>query len=235
MSSTLITVYKTRHSPFTVTIFDPITKLAFSETQINAITRAILKYTPSSGATPEYADSNAAGHEDVFTFNDAVAAQGRIVIDVGFINFTAGTDTAAELIIFTSNYPSGFVATTLNLTISEDALDNATLADSTTIIPLNCTDNIVLTSTYFRHPIIMNAAVTKSIELPNMGANDDGEWFDIIKAGAGQVDVSDPNGYAIGAAGNTILSLKGTGWVHRRIQYIHAITAWIVHGYGSIA
>ena len=120
------TVYKGRNSPFLVTIED-VAGAPYTESAMGDITRARLK------VNGEYADSNE--HGDAFDW-ETYASRGQIIIDIGLIDFDAGTDTAAELIIYDATYTSGRVVRVLEITIDESVNGDGTLAGALTGITL---------------------------------------------------------------------------------------------------
>ena len=114
------TVYKGRNSPFLVTIED-VAGAPYTESAMGDITRARLK------VNGEYADSNE--HGDAFDW-ETYASRGQIIIDIGLIDFDAGTDTAAELIIYDADYTRGRVVKVLEITIDESVYSEGVSATS---------------------------------------------------------------------------------------------------------
>ena len=120
------TVYKGRNSPFLVTI-ETVAGVPYTATQMATITRCRLKI---NGA---YADSDVTATAFNWT---TYAAYGQLIVDVGLIDFTAGTDNNAELIVYDADYTSGRVVKVLEITIDESVNGDGTLAGALTGITL---------------------------------------------------------------------------------------------------
>lgn len=216
-------IYKGHNSPFVVDIFG-VTGQKYSSAQMATITRAYLKYIPTSGATPEFADSVAT--PEVFDWA-TYATTGRIIVDAGMLPLTAGRDTKAELVVYDSEYTEGRVITQLNLTVSEEAYDGTPILQSLSL-PKTVTDDYqVLVADFMRPSIRVNAATLKTVTLPAMTSAYDGAQVSVIILGDGDVDI-------VGSGTDTIINethTKVTGtqkYSSIKLEYIHAITAWVV-------
>jgi len=97
------------------------------------------------------------------------------------------------------------------------------------------TSGDTLTTSQLNAAVAMVAATPEVFVLPSMGDDQNGYYFDVIKGGAGTLTLNTADSDIIGASGLTSLLLEGTGFVHVRIQYLHSITAWIIHRYGGIS
>ena len=111
-------VFKGLDSPFTFIIKD-IAKVAYTAAMMARITRALLKYTPSTGADPEYADSDESDCADAFDW-ETYEDDGRLVVDLGMLDLTVGRDRTAELIIYDATYTNGRVIAQLDIQITEE-------------------------------------------------------------------------------------------------------------------
>ena len=126
-------IHKSHNSPFKTRITDYDGSHYLS--RMATITRVALKYTVDN--VSQYADSDAIGQEDVFDWA-TLAASSEMLIDIGLLDFTAGRDQEAELIIYDSTYPEGRVQDPkLDLEVNEDALGAAALTDPVTSISLD--------------------------------------------------------------------------------------------------
>jgi hypothetical protein len=72
-----------------------------------------------------YADSDA--HSSSFDWA-SLAALGKLIVDIGMLDFTAGDDENCELIIYDTDYPDGRVVDVLHLKIDPDTYADGSLA-----------------------------------------------------------------------------------------------------------
>ena len=222
-------IYKGHNSPISVRITDYDGSI-YTAAKMATITRAYLKYIYASGQTAEFLDSAAAGHEDVFDWA-TLAATGYMTIDGGLIDLTAGRDTTAELVVYDGTYTSGRVVTTLDILVTEDAEDTPAPTEPgnyTTLAPLTVTDDYQVVIADFSRPSIrVNAATLKTMTMPAMTSAYDGATLSFVILGAGDVKLL-RNGTQTMVNG-THVSITGTQqYSSIKIEYVHAIKAWIV-------
>jgi len=231
MTTTRI-IYKGHNSPFLQEIID-IDSSIYLAAEMEGITRAYIKYIPADGEDAEYADSGNIFHSSVFDW-ETYETTGRILIDLGGINFTAGRDTAAELVIYDAVYTSGRVVALLDLLITEDEVGDLDLVDA------GSADNIVYvladydaSISEFGKTIVMIAATLKYIQLPTVTSTHDGQSMTFIRGGAGDLDI-----YADGVhtvVNSTHTKLTGsTTFASVKLKYVHALGTWVgMEGSGS--
>ena len=104
MATTRI-IYKGINSTFAQKIYD-IDGGIYTASEMEGITRAVIKYIPASGEDAEYVDSAIEAHEDVFDW-ETKETTGEILIDLGPLDLTEGRDTTAELVIYDATYTLG--------------------------------------------------------------------------------------------------------------------------------
>lgn len=220
-------VYRGCNSPFLVTLKD-ILDATFTATSMAAITRVVLKYIPSSGAASESADSDTPAHADVFDWT-TYANDGKLLIDLGLLDFTVGRDTAVELKVYDATYTSGRVqADLLDIEVSDAFEDTGSGVDPlpSVFAPLTVTDNYqVLLADLSRSSIRVNAATLKTMTMPAMTAAYDGKKVSFIIQGEGDVKLL-RNGTQTMING-THVSITGTQRYGRiTLEWIDAITTW---------
>ncbi|MGB5217105.1 MAG: hypothetical protein WBN66_02285 [Smithella sp.] len=125
---TPVVIHKGTNAPVLVKLFDVDNSL-LTAAEIAAITKIEVYYRPDTGATPETVDSTsyAAGFDKT-----TYAARGEIMLKIGLVDFTAGRDRQAELIIYNATYTSGRVIGLLDMQISDEVEDGAILTDPLT-------------------------------------------------------------------------------------------------------
>ena len=226
-------VYKGHDSPFTHTITD-LLDARYSSSAMAGITRAYLKYVPATGEDAEFADSNDPTHTAVFDWT-TYAASGIIVINLGMLGLTEGRDRTAELVIYDATYTNGRVVTQLDVLVSEEAYDGVSAIGVLGALPitLNVTDDYTITSASFGGSVRASFATEKTLTLPSVGADDDGERVTIIKTGSGNVAVTCSDSDKIASGSHTTLTGTST-YAAITLEYVHAITTWVVmDGSGS--
>lgn len=125
---TPVVIHKGTNAPVLVKLFD-VDNTALTAAEIAAITKIEIYYRSDTGATPETVDSTsyAAGFDKT-----TYAARGEIMLKIGLVDFTAGRDRQAELIIYNATYTSGRVIGLLDMQISDEVEDGAILTDPLT-------------------------------------------------------------------------------------------------------
>jgi len=120
-----MTVYKGRNCPYKL-------KLSYegdilTESEIEAFTEVRVLFNS------EYMDSTTCDLCFEFgTVETTIADEGMIIVDLGSVAWTAGTDSAAELIAYDATYTNGRIIGTFQMTVSDDALAGASLVDPLT-------------------------------------------------------------------------------------------------------
>jgi hypothetical protein len=226
--------YKGHNSPYLFEVTDVLGN-RYSATKMAAITRMYIKYIPATGGTAEYADSDGSGHEDAFDWA-TYASTGRVLIDIGMLDFTAGRDATAEVVVYDADSPDGRVVDQIDLYVSEEAESAVSLVGTlhNPTLTLTVTDHYTITSANFGGSIRMNASTSKTITAPDdADSDDDGQRVTITKIGAGSVVIATPLGYFIASTSHT--SLTGSSALASvTIEYVHAIKTWVVvEGKGS--
>ncbi len=223
-------IYKGHNSPFLVEITD-VEGDIYKTADMQGITRVYLKYISATGATPEYVDSDEASHSDVFDWT-TYESSGKLYIDLGLIGLTAGRDLTAELIIYDADYTSGRVVSQLDLKVSEEATGTASLADTIVLIgafssPVDYTDNHTVTASEFFKTLRMTATESKTFTLPSAGEDEDGKRLTFMILGTGDLVIQCSDSDTIATGAHTKLT-GTTQYGSITIEYVHAITAWIV-------
>jgi len=125
---TPVVIHKGTNAPVLIKLYDTDNSLLTSA-EIAAITKIEVYYRSDSGATPETTDSitYAAGFDKT-----TYAARGEIMLKIGLVDFAAGRDRQAELIIYNATYTSGRVIGLLDMQVSSDVEDGAEMVDALT-------------------------------------------------------------------------------------------------------
>ena len=226
-----VTVLKTRNSPFPVLVTDPATNTPYTVEQMAAITRMVLKYIPASGAAAEYADSDEAGFEDVFVWDDEdMAGLSRAIVDVGMVDFTAGQDQSTQVIAYEPDYPGGRRVAVIDLTISEAAIADASLVHPLGVVAYrDITDDAQMLTSDLGGGIRLNAETDKTVTAIEADSTHDGRRVHLINVGAGSFIFAVPEGYFVGSTSHTTLT-GSTVLGSVTLSYFHAIRTWVVIG-----
>lgn len=235
-------VFKGHRSPFRVPVLDVFGQ-PYTAEAMAGITRVYLKYIADADTDPKYVDSATdPAAFDCITHADAFV----IIVDVGMLDLPIGHDLAAEIVVYDATYPQGRVITQVDMQVVDDALGDVVLADSLLILLggpsvmnlVDPEDPIVLTREDLLKTICAVSASDILVQLPSMGESEDGLYLDFVVGGAGSLIATCADEDTIGDALKTIMTLScgadGTfGQV--RIQYFHALTAWVVFRMGRIS
>lgn len=94
--------------------------------------------------------------------------------------------------------------------------------------PSTKTTGATLTTSELNRTVRMNAATNETITLPDMVADNDGDWVRFIKVGAGNLTVQ-VGGSAEYIADSTSSQITGTTeYAALEIEYVDAIATWVV-------
>jgi len=116
---TTFKIYKGRNNPFRIRLFRNGRPLTLAEMQ--EITKVSFLYN-------NVEMTNSLDHASYWDMTSFIA-NAQVGFDFGLLNFTAGTDTEAEFIVYSADYPVGKVWATVSVEIVEDALSTAPLVD----------------------------------------------------------------------------------------------------------
>lgn len=227
--------YKGHNSPYLFEITDVLGN-RYSATQMAAITRMYLKYIPATGEAAEYADSDGSGHEDCFDW-DTYASTGRARIDIGLLDFTAGRDLLAEVVVYDADYPNGRVVDQIDLYVSEEADGDLDLVNPLSAllskVPLTITEDTTLTVDQLGRSIRVNGSSLITVTMPSLGADEDGVRATFIQQGAGAVKILRADSDVMVAPGKTYIT-SGSLFAAITLEYVHAITTLVaVDGMGK--
>ena len=220
-------VYSGFDSPHLITISD-IKNSAYTAARMATISRVVINYTPSSGASAEVIDSSV--HTDAFDW-ETYASTGSLIFDLGMITLTAGRDLTAELIIYETAYPNGRVQQ-IDLYIS-DELGSGTIAPVITE-PLTVTNNYDIVSADFnRSSVRIDSETSKTATLPVGTEAMNGKRLTFIKQGSGNAVLAAGSGNTI--ANDTHTQLTGTStYATVTVEFVYAELCWVViDGTGS--
>jgi hypothetical protein len=228
-------VYKGHNSPFLIDVTD-VVGTNYTAAQMATISRVYLKYDGGASPQYEYADSDTLAHADVFDWV-TYASTGRLLVDLGMLDLTANTDTTAEIVVYDTTYTDGRVLPQFELEISDEAQGDVALVDALSAVSsgfsLTVTDDYTITTDNLGGTIRLNAATDKTLTLPSVGADEDGEAVIIMRIGAGDVTVVAADSDTIGSTTATQIE-SGSALAAITLQYVHSITAWVVlDGRGS--
>lgn len=225
----LFKVYNGTNSPFTYLVTD-VNGVKYSIAQMASITRVALKYTPNTTMVPEYADSSI--HYGVFN-TVKYATTGYIVIDLGMRYLTPGSDQAMEIIVYDATYPEGRILPSINISVSAEVVRDD--QNEATELVIDMIEGRQLTVSDLNKALCIVSTDDEIFPLPEMSALENGFWLDIVRGGTGDVTLPCGLGNTIGDSTKTTLVLPGAiTFTHTRIQYFHAITAWVVFRMGDI-
>lgn len=165
-----VVIHKGTNAPVLVKLYD-IDNTALTAAEVAAITKIEVYYRSDSGATPETVDSvsYAAGFDKT-----TYAASGEILLKLGLVDFTAGRDRQAEIIIYNATYTSGRVIGLLDMQVSEDVEEGAELSDIVGTMTFQFTTESNITTPFTASVILLDG-------------DDDGE-NDIIDLQDGSTD-----------------------------------------------
>ena len=228
-------VYRGHNSPYLLEITDVLGN-KYNAEKMAAISRMYLKYIPASGATAEFADSEGSGHEDCFDWA-TYASTGRVLIDIGMLDFTAGRDATAEVVAYDTDYPDGRVVEQIDIYVSDEADGDIDLVNPLSALlskdPLTITADTTLTVDQLGRSIRVNGSSLITITMPSLGADEDGVRVTFIQQGAGAAKVLAADSDVMVALGKTYIT-SGSLFAAITLEYIHAITTIVaVDGMGK--
>lgn len=236
------TVFKGHNSPITVRM-TKANGAFYTAEEMSGITRAYFKYIPDT-AVAEYADSGNDEHTSCFDWS-TYASESLIMFDVGLLDFTVGSDSKAELIVYDGLFTSGRVIAQLDTTISDEALGDISAVDVLTIIeagestfisPLTVdTASYQILSGDVGRSIRVDPDITTDLILPLGTAGMDGKFLYILVTDTGSVDVTCSGTNKIGDDSNTVLTITGAPYAHVPLEYVHSLGVWMVHRMGGIS
>lgn len=232
--TTTYTVYKTRNSPFLQKILD-IDGTVYSATEMAAITRVLIKYTPTVAGvegTPQEVDSDV--NDDVFDWT-TFASAGQLKIDLGLMGLTVGRDLKAELVVYDSTYTSGRMVAQMDIEVSNEVEDDeVTPVTALSKLPLTKTDDYTLDiADFYRRSVRLNALVEKTFTLPSMSEDYDGWVLDVIIENIGDLVLACQDDTTILNSSHTQLT-GTTRYGSIQLEYDYALDMFIVRkSYGS--
>ena len=228
-------VWRTKNSPFLLTIRDILGNV-YTNAMMATISRIYVKYISATGENPKYADSNDPEHAAAFDWV-TFAATGRLLMDLGVLDFTAGRDANAEVVVFDTDYPEGRVVEQLDIYVSDEVEGDIDLVDPISFVSsgfsLTVTDDYEITTANLGGTVRLNAATDKTLILPSVGADEDGKAIILMRIGAGNLTALASDSDTIGSSTATQVK-SGSALASITLQYTHSITAWVVlNGRGS--
>lgn len=216
-----MTVYKGRDCPYKVKISydgDP-----FTEAEINAFTEMRVLYDDS-----EYMDSTTCDACFEFGTTETTFADDSMVqIDLGTVNWTAGTDTEAELIAYDATHTNGRIIGTFKMVVTDDALVGAALTDpltgayifktiavsgQTSVVADSVTDTLTLAGggiTAITTTAGSDTVTITSTEVDGSTTNEIQNLFQTIDASSGTDPVADTSTDTLTVSGAGIVTVTG--------------------------